>query len=367
MSDRPPRPRPTALQWCVLVVGAVLVVRYAWVMDDAFIYARYADNAALMRVGLVYNAGEFVEGYSSPAWMLYVLALRLFGLSFWHIFLATGLGAFALFWWLLVRTDAALAGDRPRLGLVVAYLAVNYAVLTWFTSGMETPLIQLAAAGYALHIVRAKSRIGQILVGLSPLIRPELLLPFVVVLLHGLVRRRLPRLALAVAVLTGGAWLAFRIYYYADLLPTTFYLKDVPNPLQGLRYAVNAFVPYHLELLLLLGAFALARARRRDPALSLDLEPRLLMLAAALPVVAYVIRIGGDAVHFRYLAFPFCLAACSAAGAIEAWLFTLPQRQLRLAAPLSGLAITALSFAFQPPQRTRHAIFGVAPEHHIHD
>lgn len=367
MSDRPPRLRPTALEWCVLVVGAVLVVRYAWVMDDAFIYARYADNAVAMHVGLVYNAGEFVEGYSSPAWMLWVLGLRLCGLSFWHIFLATGLAAFALFWWLIVRTDAALARGRPRLGLVLAYLAVNYAVLTWFTSGMETPLIQLAAAGYALHIARPNSRTAQLLVGLSPLIRPELLLPLVVVLLHGLARRRLPRLALAVAALTGGLWLAFRIYYYADLLPTTFYLKDVPNPLQGLRYAANAFLPYHLELLLLTGALALARARRRDPALAPDLEPRLVMLAASLPVVAYVIRIGGDAVHFRYLAFPFCLAACSATSAIEAWLSTLPKRQARVAYPLAGLATLALSFAFQPPQRTRHAIFGVAPENHIHE
>lgn len=367
MTDRAHRPRPTALEWCVLVVGAVLVVRYAWVMDDAFVYARYADNAAAMRVGLVYNAGEYVEGYSSPAWMLWVLALRVFGLSFWHIFLATGLVAYALFWWLLVRTDFALARGRPRLGLVVAYLGLNYAVVSWFTSGMETPLIQLAAAGYALHLAAPRARSAQLLVGLSPLVRPELLLPLVVVLLHGAARRRLPRLALATAAITGAAWLAFRVYYYADLLPTTFYLKDTPNPLQGLRYAINAFFPYHLELLLLLAALALARARRRDPALALDLEPRLVMLAASLPVIAYVIRIGGDAVHFRYLAFPFCLAACSAAGAVEAWLSTFPLTHVRKVYNVLGLGVAALSFALQPPQRARHAIFGAAPQEQVHE
>ena len=360
-------PRPTVLEWCALVIGAALVVRYAWVLDDAFIYARYADNATLMRVGLVYNAGEYVEGFSSPAWMLWVLGLRALGLSFWHIFVGSGLAAFALFWWLVVRVDATLSRDRRRLGLVVAYLAVNYAVTSWFTSGMETSLIQLVAAGYALHFVLPRDRLGQLLVGLSPLVRPELLVALAVVVLHGAVRRRLPRLAVAVAALTGAAWLGFRVYYYADLLPTTFYLKDAPNPRQGLHYAVNAFFTYHLELVLLAGVVCLVRARRRVPGLAVDWEPRILMLVACVPVTAYVIRIGGDAIHYRYLAFPFCLAVCSAAGAVEAWLSTLSSRPRRWAYPVLGVGVTALSFALQPPQRSRHAIFGPGPQTQVHD
>lgn len=360
--------KPTPLQWLMLAVGAALVVRYAWVMDDAFVYARYADNALAMRVGLVYNAGEYVEGYSSPAWMLWVLAWRATGLSFWHIYLASGLLAFALFWRLLVRVEAALSAGRPRGGLVVAYLAANYAVLSWFTSGMETPLIELVAAGYALFVVDPRARAGQLLVGLSPLVRPELVLPLAVVTLHAVARRRtLPRLALGVAVATLTAWLAFRIYYYADLLPTTFYLKDAPNPAQGLRYAVNALTSYHLGLVLLVAAGCLLAARRRAADLAPTWEPRLWMLAACLPVVAYVIRIGGDAIHFRYLAFPFCLAACSAAGAVEALVSTFPIKHVRWAMPALGLGVAAASFAMLPPQLQAHPAFGPAPNHHVHE
>lgn len=39
----------------MLPLGLVLVLRHAWVMDDADVYARYADNA-----------GELVEGFTSP-------------------------------------------------------------------------------------------------------------------------------------------------------------------------------------------------------------------------------------------------------------------------------------------------------------
>ena len=41
----------------------------AWLCDDSFISLRYAQNLA-DGLGLVYNAGERVEGYSSPIWML---------------------------------------------------------------------------------------------------------------------------------------------------------------------------------------------------------------------------------------------------------------------------------------------------------
>ncbi len=41
------------------------------------------------------------------------------------------------------------------------------------------------------------------------------------------------------------------------------------------------------------------------------------MLLCALPVFLYVIKIGGDPRHYRYLAFPICLMFCAAAGILE--------------------------------------------------
>ena len=75
--------RPSFLEALLLVVGLVLTVQYAWLMDDAFVYFRYADNLLFAQRGLVYNAGEFVEGYSSPLWMVLLTAVRGLGLDWW--------------------------------------------------------------------------------------------------------------------------------------------------------------------------------------------------------------------------------------------------------------------------------------------
>ena len=41
-----------------------------------------------------------------------------------------------------------------------------------------------------------------------------------------------------------GAWLVFRIVYYADLVPNTFHLKNVTDLAQGLVYLGDTLVPY---------------------------------------------------------------------------------------------------------------------------
>ena len=188
------RPRPQAHEWVCVALGLALVWRYAWIMDDGFVYARYADNAVLTRFGLVYNLGEYVEGYSSPLWMLWHLPLRAIGLSFWTIWLGTGLLCFAWSGWLLTRVDHQLApaGAPARVNLPLAFLAGCYGVTSFYTSGLESPLVLLVAIAYALLLVDPRDRAAQALVGLSPLVRPELALPF----------------ALALALVAGARWRA---------------------------------------------------------------------------------------------------------------------------------------------------------------
>jgi hypothetical protein len=167
MGRRWPRPRPH--EWLVLVIGIVLVNHYAWLLDDAFVYFRYVDNWVLLDYGLVYNRGEFVEGFTSPAWALLLSVLRATGLDYWHIVRLLGLVTFSGTWWMLVLLDRELSphrGSRPRsdggagaqnplvLNFPLIYLGLNYGVLCYFTSGVETPLVQLVAVAYAMYLAR---------------------------------------------------------------------------------------------------------------------------------------------------------------------------------------------------------------------
>jgi hypothetical protein len=86
------------------------------------------------------------------------------------------------------------------------------------------------------------------------------------------------------------------------------------------------------------------------------LAERLVLLAMAASVTVYVVRIGGDARHFRYLAFPFVLTVLAFAGVLESavarWLRPLGSRGWSAA----GAAVALVSLALYPPQLTRHPL-----------
>jgi hypothetical protein len=91
---------PSIVEWACLFAGGFLVFWYAWIIDDAYVYFRYVDNLVIHRQGLVWNVGEYVEGFSSPLWTLLLSLLRLFHLNYWIIILIVGLLSYFIFWWL---------------------------------------------------------------------------------------------------------------------------------------------------------------------------------------------------------------------------------------------------------------------------
>jgi hypothetical protein len=150
--------------------------------------------------------------------------------------------------------------------------------------------------------------------------------------------------------------LLFRIYYYADLFPNTFYLKHMAIPRQGWIYLHETLSTYLVYVTAGLVALVLAYlAFRRGWRSESRLEARAMMLLVAGAVTAYVVAIGGDPRHYRFLAFPFCLGACSLAGVPERLLQSLLRRGPWIAVPL-GVALLAVYFASYPPQLDRHPV-----------
>lgn len=312
--------KPSLIEWSCLLFGVFFSFYYSWVLDDAFIYFRYIDNLIFLNRGLVYNPGEFVEGFSSPFWVICLSLLRNLGLTYWTIIRFVGISAYGVFWVLLVVTNRKLSGntDKPAVNVPLIYLTFCYSVMSYFTSGTETPLVLLCAGFYACFILFPESRILQILVGITPLIRHEMLLAFAPVLLwRFLNRKRVPWPMLLTCLISFGSWLIFRIIYYADLLPNTFYLKNEVSILQGFYYLLDTILPYFTIPFLLFFFIAFKFLKREEGDTTVFRTERLLMVAAAALVALYVIKVGGDARHFRFLAFPFCLVVISTGGLLE--------------------------------------------------
>jgi hypothetical protein len=354
--------RPSAAEWFILFVGLFLTLRYAWLLDDAFIYFRYVDNLLYLDRGLVYNSGEYVEGFSSPLWTLLLIALRSIGLDYWWITRIVALLAYAGFWAMAVALHRRmLPPGAPRLSLALAFLAFNYPVLCYFSSGMETVLVQLSAAIVALHVLWPRSRPLQLCVGLLPLARPEQLLAvFVLVAAYLWRERRIPWVMIFATLAFNGAYEIFRISYYAELFPNTYHLKNLDDPIRGLRYlrqfAVHSGWGVVTIATVLFGAL-LYRRTRPERRYEFQLGSRGIMIVAALPGLLYAIKIGGDFAYYRYLAFPVCLCVLSGSAMLDnaaAGLRPGVRRTLEFGVPVT-LAVTV--GLLLPPQLEEHPLW----------
>ncbi|MGA3147337.1 MAG: hypothetical protein ABSF33_07665 [Acidimicrobiales bacterium] len=335
--DRPvPKRSRRWLQAVVLALPVLLLAGAAWahrsVFADGYIYLHIVQNI-LAGNGPVFNAGQRVEAFTSPAWT-FVLALAGFVTPFPLDWIAVVLGIlFTLGGVSLAIVSSARLVHRaaPRTFLLplgaVVFLAVP-PVWSLASMGLETGLSFLwLGACFALLVRWGRTagermpRFGLVVLGLGVLIRPELGLDSLV-FIGGLLwversdqwwrgRIRIIAWAAAIPVL----YQVFRMGYYGVLVANTATAKEASLPRlgRGFLYLSDFVGPYWLfipALALLAGAYyPLASALRRSGS-----ESRSLMALLALPIAGalnagYIIAMGGDYVHARLLIAPF-FAAC---------------------------------------------------------
>ena len=130
-----------------LILAALLVLfvlsAYAlrFTVDDAYIAMRYSRNLAEGR-GLVYNAGEYVEGFTSPLWVLILAAAHALGFGMVTASHVIGVALSVLTIVLVYRMAARALPDGPvaaRL-IPVVFLSTSWIYAGWATGGLETAL-----------------------------------------------------------------------------------------------------------------------------------------------------------------------------------------------------------------------------------
>jgi len=335
--------------------------RVAVLFDDAMISMRYARNLVEGH-GLVWNpGGERLEGYTNFLWVLAMSAAHLLPLGATKVaFVVQGLGGvLALTGVLLAYRLARELTGRGWVAVAAACLTAGSFPLTfWSLNGMEVALVAPLVTLAALWAVRSLRRDvfdpwPIVLLGLGQAIRPDLLVPAVALGLYLILfdgpRRR--RWAVATVLACGvplALLTAFRLAYFGELLPNTYYLKVVGFPL-GLRVAQGGarlarFALAHgiVPVVAPLGYVLLAR--RRDLGLL-----AVLFLAQA----AYSVSVGGDAwedgAPNRYLvvAWPLLLVllAVTGAAALDGLRVALPSASVRSGLAALAVTLTVVGFA----------------------
>ena len=298
------------LPWLALLGWLASV---SWFLtDDAFISFRYVRNL-LDGHGLVFNPGEYVEGYTNFLWVLELAAIwRLFGIRPEHVaqWLSVGytVGTLAvLLWWVARMPFLRHRGLIAWLALGLICGSATFAVWT-SGGGLETRQFTFfTLVAVALLSVCGANRWGLLAASLSlaaaALTRPEGLLVAACCVGWFVGHRWFTarqwdwRGTLALAgpfvVLIGGHFLA-RYRYYGEWLPNTYYAKHVgPWYESGFRYLSAAAIETGLYLLIPLAVVAL-RGRWREHREGIY----ALVLLLVGTHLAYLLEIGGD--HFEY-------------------------------------------------------------------
>lgn len=298
----------------LLVLFVVVVVKSAWLADDAYITLRTV-NHWLDGFGPVWNIGERVQAYTHPLWML--LLSGVIGITreyyFTTILLSIVISAAAY-----ALVVFRLAADWVSATLGGLILVLSKAYIDFSTSGLENALTHLLLAAFlVLYMAQAGRRRALANLGwlafcaaLGSVNRLDTLLLFLPPLAMALFEQRGRRWrALGVAALGFlplVIWELFSIVYYGFPVPNTYYAKLgtgialAAQLQQGLFYFMQSIGADPITMAAIVAGVALpwlVRDRRTQP-----------ISIAIILYLLYVLRIGGDFMSGRFLTAPLLCA-----------------------------------------------------------
>ena len=316
---------PVRTQLYVLVALLVLVAfTQRWAQDDAYVTFRYSKHV-VDGLGPVWNRDYAVEGYTDFLWMVCVAVGLKLGLSAEAASYAFSLPSFAIP--LLIVFDLGRRVlPNERWALLATWLSgTTYSFLMYATGGLETQLHAMLVLGIIDLVLRTrqegnappKRMLGlSLLMALALMARPDSVVPsaiaggFVLFTLlfpkpvaAGAGARANPWLSLACLILPAVAlvlpWLLWKLSFYGDIVPNTFYTKlglhRSATLVRGAVYVSWLFISYWWLPLIVLIAI-----RARKLLLSL-VSPLFVLIVYAGAWLGYVTWVGGDLMEFRLL------------------------------------------------------------------
>lgn len=309
-------PSKTSAATGAFVLIAALVGLAAWnrfIQDDAWISFRYTAHL-LDGLGPVFNPGERVEGYTNFLWVLLMSVPMALGLDPVPASQVLGLGFFAGTLGFTYACASRMLESETLALLCVGLVGTNYSFSAYATGGLETQLQAFLVAGglwFTLDALRTSYPQRRALLGLALFFSLAMwtrldslilfAIPYTLVGLKILRANKagatrslgLVLLCLPPLVLVGG-WLGWKLAYYGNLLPNTFYAKAAfVAPLErGLFYVYRFTTAYGLLPFIALALLSLRGDRVR-------LVERSVLAGILALWTLYVVGVGGGFMEFR--------------------------------------------------------------------
>ncbi|MCX7952446.1 MAG: hypothetical protein N2654_02265 [Deltaproteobacteria bacterium] len=271
---------------------AILFIKLFWLSDDAFIVFRTIKNF-LEGQGLVFNAHERVQAYTSPLWLFYLV-------PFFWMFDTPGFSAFFAHLVLLFCFLRVFFNENVSAITIVAsgiLLALCNAYTEYTSSGLENLLLYfLVIKLFAKTENQEFNWLFFLLAGFVFLTRFDAFLFCLYPLFEALrklgARRFLKGLVMLFPVVI---WIAFSTLYYGFPFPNTYYAK-LSTGIPFTQYVMQGFV-YLIDLVMHdpVSAFVMVFF------IACYVKKNLPLVLTVLIHMGYVVSIGGDFQTGRFL------------------------------------------------------------------
>ena len=127
----------TFLLAILVIIFAIVIIRTAWICDDAYITFRTVDNF-VNGYGLTWNTAERVQVYTHPLWMFLLSAFYFFTHEIYFTSISISI-ALSLFVVIILGLGVSRSWWGAAIGIVAAVVLPYFPMfLMTFSGGMES-------------------------------------------------------------------------------------------------------------------------------------------------------------------------------------------------------------------------------------
>lgn len=299
-----------------IVVLLAIIIKSAWLVDDAYISFRYVRNI-LNGYGLRWNVIQRVQAYTNPLYVFLMVPLYAVSSNMYlsSLFLSISLTVSAVFIAIKPRDKKNLI---PFI-ICIIILITSKAFIDYSTSGLETPLTFLITALFYREFFSNNKIYGNksflklcFIASLITINRIDAILIFIPPLCYSFFKEFKPKKIVLgfLGFLPFILWEIFSFFYYGFFFPNTAYAKlnittsSIDLITNGIKYILTSSIyGDNIILIVILSALLIGiflRKRRNSK--------YMIAAISALLYIIYIIYIGGDFMVGRFTSIPFFLS-----------------------------------------------------------
>ena len=301
-----------------VVIFLIVVVRNAWISDDAYISFRAIENL-IAGYGFNFNPFVRVQVYTHPLWALLISTAYFFQTKVLGFSKSTGLYLLVIFLSIFISTFAIyVVFKKLTKNTFISKLLIGVSIISskafidYSTSGLENPLTYLLLAIFLIIFLNNEEKLLDLVFCAALLavnrqdtillVMPALLFRFISIQKNW--KSKFSELILGFSPLI--LWELFSLFYYGFAFPNTAYAKlntgisKASLIAQGIDYFINSitFDPVTLMLIAFTGI-----------AIFIEKEKKAIFAyMGVLLYLVYVLSIGGDFMSGRFFSAPFFVA-----------------------------------------------------------